>query len=333
LAYTHIDRIERQLIARVPCFTCRVADAARVLQRHRSTIYRERRRNADPDGHYNSHHAQRHARQRRKPRGSVLERDGSLRHCVTEALARKLSPQQISRWLRMQYPDDPAKHISHTAIYDFIAKDKKLADASPYGGKLFKHLRCGGKRYRRKRTAAGRFCIPQRVGIESRPPQVATRQTVGHFEADTMHGARSNACLLTLVERKTRQVFIRRCPNRRAKVICGAIASAIEPLPQSLRTSITFDNGSEFAAHGQLRQRFAVDTYFANPYSAWERGSNENVNKLIRQFFPKGTNFSRITDQQVARVQDLINNRPRKCLDWHTPAEMLEREFPVALGD
>jgi IS30 family transposase len=351
VAYSHIGIIERQLFSSVPRHKVPAAFVAATAGRHRSTVYRELRRNADPPGrdlpersaaaaaaapsHYHSWHAQARARARRTAAAGPgkLSPGTPLSDYVVAKLRLRWSPQQIAARLVVDFPDDPAMRCSHQTIYALVTRDKRLGDASRSGGRLFKLLRRGGKRYRRKHTKAGRSHIPNRVGIEARPAEVRARTHVGHLEADTVHGRRTNACLTTLVERKTRFTMIRRCPNRRAEVVARAAGAALlQHLPQPCRRTITFDNGSEFARHAELTRLTGVAAYFANPYSAWERGANENANGLIRQFFPKGTNFSRVSDAEVANVERLLNDRPRKCLDWRTPREMLEREIAVALG-
>ena len=347
MTYSHIGILERQLFssARRP-FAQPVAFVAASAGRHRGTVYRELRRNADPPPpdaaadklpHYNSWRAHAHARVRRSAasarRPGKLAPGTTLSDHVLARLRDRWSPQQISARLLVDFPDDPSMRCSHQTIYALVARDKRLGEKSAFGGQLFKLLRCGGKRYRRKRTKAGRFHIPNRVGIEQRPAEVQARERVGHLEADTVHGRRTHACLTTVVERKTRFTLIRRCPNRRARIVAKAAGAALlQHLPALCRRTITFDNGSEFARHAELTRATGVACFFANPYSAWERGANENANGLIRQFFPKGTNFSRVSDADVAQVQRLLNDRPRKCLNWRTPREMLEREIAVALG-
>jgi IS30 family transposase len=310
-------------------------------------VYRELARNADPHpnpdpdpaaaGRYNSWRAHARARGRRSAasarRPRKLAPGMPLTAYVLDKLPLRWSPQQIAARLAVDFPDDRAMRVSHQAVYDLVARDKRDGNASPFGGRLFTHLRRGGKHYRRSRTKAGRGHIPGRVGIERRPAEATARDRVGHCEGDTVHGRRTNACLTTLVERKTRYTMIRRCRNRRARTVTRAAAEALlATLPSpALRRTMTFDNGSEFARHAELTRVTGVACFFANPYSAWERGANENANGLVRQFFPKGTNFSRVSDAAVAEVERLLNDRPRKCLGWRTPREMLEREIAVAL--
>jgi IS30 family transposase len=344
VAYSHIGIIERQLFSSVTRFKTPVVFVAQGTLRHRCTVYRELQRNADPAGDdagagcYHARRAHANAGVRRAQacarRPRKLAPGTPLAQYVLSKLRLRWSPQQIAARLVIDFPDRPDMCCSHQAIYDLVARDKQEADVSPFGGRLFKLLRCGGRRYRRKRTKAGRSHIPGRVGIEQRPAEAQSRTHVGHVEGDTVHGRKTNACLTTLVERKTRFTMIRRCPNRRARSVTRAAAEAlIQTLPaDSLRRTVTFDNGSEFSRHAELSRVTGVSCFFANPYSAWERGANENANGLIRQFFPKGTNFSRVSDAEVANVQRLLNDRPRKCLDWRTPREVLEREIAVALG-
>jgi len=335
MAHTHIDAIDRQHISHIRRSMLPLAWTARIIGKHPSTLTRELRRNADPQGGYQTFHANAQARKRRRqPRGSKLDNNEKLRQYVLERLTgpERFSPEILAARIKRDHPDDPSMRISHQAIYDFIERDKRLAEASGYGGKLFKHLRRRGKSYRKNRTKAGRSRIPNRVGIEHRPPEVEKRQEVGHFEGDTIYGNKTNACLATFVERKTRITRIRRCPNRRAKVVTLAAVAALQSLPSVILKTITFDNGSEFSHHAKLTEQTGIRVFFANPYSSWERGTNENTNGLIRAYFPKRTNFSRVTDAEIAYVEDLLNNRPRKCLNWRTPNEALADELAVAIG-
>jgi IS30 family transposase len=207
--------------------------------------------------------------------------------------------------------------ISHETAYKRIYEDKAT------GGTLWKKLRCQKKR--RKRYGSGRQRrgkIPGRIGIEARCPRVETRLTVGHWEGDTVIGKNQKYALVTLVERKTGYALVRRVKTRHAAGVATAIISALKPLKRLVRT-ITFDNGTEFTQHARIAAETGAKVYFADPYSSWQRGTNENWNGLLRQDYPKKSCFSRITPERLQATQSALNNRARKRLAWLTPAEVL----------
>jgi IS30 family transposase len=235
---------------------------------------------------------------------------------VLGGLAQQWSPEQIAGRLVDQFPEDLKMRVSHPTIYKYVATDRAG------GGTLWKCLR-QSDRIRRKTYGSGqrRSRIPQRVGIEQRPAEVEDRKQPGHWEADTMIAR--NGRLATAVERTSRYVVIARLPNGRAIEFNTAAIRLFKKLPKSLRKTITTDNGSEFIEHQALSKRLGFKTFFANPYSSWERGSNENTNGLIRQYVKRETDLKEMSYQQVARITKKLNNRPRKCLNYRTPAEVL----------
>jgi IS30 family transposase len=298
------------------------ARIARQLHRHRGTIGRELKRfRRHPSWPYYRQYfpdsAQALALQHRhKPRGPRWTRHRPLLAYVLRGLRRQWSPQQIAGRLPVDFPDDPKMRVSHQTLYTCIQADRQA------GGVLWKHLRQSCKR-RRKTYGSGprRGRIPDRVGIEQRPKEADARRRVGHWEADTVVGRCGR--LATCVERKSRYVLIARLPDGTACQFNAAVIRHFRKIPRRLRKTLTADNGSEFVEHGRLGKRLGFRTFFAHPYRSWERGTNENTNGLLRQYCPKRSDFAQLTPQRVARIEYALNNRPRKCLAYRTPAEVL----------
>jgi IS30 family transposase len=299
------------------------AELGRRIGRHRATIRRELKRfrrhpswpyyrTYFPDG---AHTLARETRSR--PRGIRWIRHRPLLAYVKRRLREEWSPEQIAGRLKKDFPTDKKMRVSHQSIYNYIQADRKS------GGSLWKRLR-QSSRIRRKAYGSGprRQRIPNRVGIDQRPKEVESRKILGHWEGDTMLG-QGKARLATCVERKSRYVIIARMPDGTACQFNEATIKKLKKISPSQRKTLTTDNGSEFIEHQTLGHRLGFKTYFADPFSSWQRGTNENTNGLIRQYFPKGTAFSEISHQRVARVAMKLNNRPRKCLGYKTPAEVL----------
>jgi IS30 family transposase len=298
------------------------AEIGRRIGRHRSTVGRELRRfRRHPSWPYYRQYmpdsAQVMACERRaKPRGARWTRHRPLLAYVLRKLRQEWSPQQIAGRLPVDFPHDPQMRVSHQTIYTHIAADRKS------GGSLHKRLRQSHKLRRKAYGTGPRRCrIPHRVGIEHRPVEAQSRRQSGHWEADTMmaRGGR----LATCVERKSRYVLIGRLSDGRALEFNAAAVRLFKRIPRSQRKTITTDNGSEFVEHQSLSRRLGFKTYFANPYSSWERGTNENTNGLIRQYVRRETDLKGFSYQRVARIAHKLNNRPRKCLNYQTPAEVL----------
>ncbi len=231
-------------------------------------------------------------------------------------LRRQWSPEQIAGRLPLDHPDDARMRVSHTSVYRWIRADRAA------GGGLWKHLRQSRKKRRRPYGSGRRRSrIPDRVGIERRPPQADQRTEIGHWESDSVLGRHGR--LATHVDRKSRYVLIARLADGRASEFNAGSIRRFKRLPAQGRKTLTADNGSEFVEHAKLGSRLGFTTYFADPYSSWQRGTNENTNGLIRQYLPKGSDFSALTHQRVAVIERALNNRPRKCLGYRTPAEVL----------
>jgi IS30 family transposase len=292
-------------------------DIAKEMGVHRSTISRELRRNQGRRG-YRPKQAHRFALSRRNKAKTYITPE--TWDWIEQLIREDWSPEQISGRLRYR----KGIHISHEWIYQHIYEDKRK------NGDLHRHLRCQKKRRKRYGSYDRRGKLSNRVSIEQRPADVETRQRIGDWEVDTMIGKRHKQALVTLIERKSRLVLLRKVEQRTADSVEDAITHLLAPWRHDVHT-ITADNGKEFANHEQIAEKLIADFYFAHPNAAWERGSNENAIGLVRQYFPKKQSFDHITNEDTELVTNLLNNRPRKCLDFKTPIEVF-LEQSVALN-
>lgn len=289
------------------------AEISQALGFSQGTVRRELARNAGRRG-YRFQQAQRSAQTRQQ---QVRRQPRTLTSCVRRALTRKLraerwSPEQLSFWLRTER----GLSLSPEWIYQMIGANKRR------GGDLWCFLRRRGKRYNRRGAQhAGRGVIPHRVDIAERPAIVAAKSRLGDWEGDTLVGARQPGRRLTHVERKSLFTIISKLSRPTAQATHRATVHRLKPLRQHVHT-ITYDNGKEFSGHRNTAQCLQAHVFFATPYHAWERGVNENTNGLIRDFFPKGTDFSTIHPATVAKVERLLNRRPRQSLGFQTPNEV-----------
>jgi IS30 family transposase len=214
--------------------------------------------------------------------------------------------------------------ISYEAIYQHIYKHRQ----SYLGKKLIKLLPYHHhKRRQNRKFGIKKSRIKDQINISQRPENVKLRLEVGHWEGDLMIGVGQKSAIGTIVERKTRFTFIVKIENRKSKTVTQQFAKIMNTMPKFIRKTMTYDNGMEMANHQWLTQNTGMDIYFANPYSSWERGTNENTNGLIRRFFPKGTDFNKISIEQLKQAETALNNRPRKVLGYKTPNEMIKQEI------
>jgi IS30 family transposase len=240
---------------------------------------------------------------------------------VASKLKLDWSPQQISAWLRMSYPDDPSMHVSHETIYRTLYVQARGALKK----ELVSHLRRQHpqrKPRHRKHAGRGQGQIVGAVSISERPSQIEDRAVPGHWEGDLLAGG-MHSHIATLVERKSRYVMLIRLRSRESETVADALARRVKHLPKGLMKSLTWDRGLEMANHQSFSVATDVQVYFCDPRSPWQRGSNENTNGLLRQYFPKRMDLSNITQQQLDRVALKLNTRPRETLNWKTPAEIL----------
>jgi IS30 family transposase len=243
-----------------------------------------------------------------------------LKNYVRAKLDKTWSPEQIAGRISQDFPGDHRMRVSHETVYQWIKADKLQ------GGELYKRLRQSHRKRRRRYGSSPKTGqIPGRVDIDQRPPIVDQRGRFGDWESDTVEGKGRSAYLVTHVERKSRYLLAAKVSDKCAETVNRGTFRTFRKIPPKLRKTMTVDNGREFTKFKDLEKRLKVDVYFAHPYSSWERGLNENTNGLLREFFPKGTDFSKLTHQEVAKAVKLINNRPRKCLNFRTPYEVLSK--------
>jgi IS30 family transposase len=310
----HLTLPEREVIQRMKRAKKPIAEIAETLGRARSTIYREIDRNAHI-GHYNPSLAQRRAEGRRRirRRRPKLEHR-ALKKYVVEALEKKWSPDQIAGRSRLDFKRDPDRQVSHQTIYRWLHCE--AVD-------LREHLRRG--RLRKRAKTRGKFDDAARIA--DRPQIVESKLRYGDWEGDTVVSPGKRSGIVTMVDRKSKFLRVRKTSDLKSATTMNATCRAMEDLPEKLRRTVTLDNGSEFAEHRQLTEELGLEVYFARPYASWQRGLNENTNGLLRQFFPKGTDFSRISHHEVARAEKLLNERPRKSLGYKTPTEILAKRL------
>ncbi|HET9892797.1 MAG TPA: IS30 family transposase [Mycobacterium sp.] len=296
------------------------------LGRSPSSISREIRRNAHPvSGLYRPHAAQARAQARRpRPKPSKIATNAELRHYIAAKLGKRWSPKQICQALRKDFPDRPEMHVVHETIYQALY----VQGRGQLRRELASALRTGRARrrpHRRPDARTPRFKDPM-VMISERPAEVEDRAIPGHWEGDLIIGKDNASAIGTLVERATRYVLLVHLPDgRTAEQVRDALVATVKTLPAHLVKSLTWDQGAEMAAHGSFSIATNIPVYFCEPASPWQRGSNENTNGLLRQYFPKGTDLSAHTANHLAAVAAELNERPRETLDWDTPAERLAK--------
>ena len=288
------------------------------LGRPASTIQREVERNGGRDDYHPWFAQARWKQTRRRPKPFKLEGNGPLARAVAARLKRNWSPEQIAQRLRKEHPDDPRWWVSADAIYSSLYVQGR-------GGlniELRAHLRL--KKRRRRDSGDGRGQLKDIVHLAERPPEADDRRVPGHWEGDLIVGSGGRSALVTLVERSTRYVLLGVLrEDHTAETTLVMLTKMIRTLPVELRRSLTWDQGKEMAEHVRFKIETSVSVYFCEPGKPWQRGTNENTNGLLRQYFPKGTSFKNLTDAEARRVARELNGRPRQTLDWDTPAEAL----------
>jgi len=311
--YHHVTRDIRSQIYAYKASGWSMQRMAKKLGVHVSTISREIERNSGKRG-YRLNQADSKAVERRST--------ASMKpHKMTPGMVAKIeekikldwSPEQISGRFKKE-----GIFISHESIYTMIWADKKS------GGELYKHLRHRGKYHKRSSGKAGRGCIPGRVDISERPKIVERKSRIGDWEGDTIIGAKNQGTILSLVDRCSKFTQLKSIERKNSTLVFKATVEKMSALPHPVHT-ITFDNGKEFAQHGNIAIALNALCYFATPYHAWERGLNEHTNGLVRQYIPKSTDLSKVSDELLERIEELLNHRPRKVLDYKTPSEVFFR--------
>jgi IS30 family transposase len=306
--YTQLTREQRYQISALLKMGHNRTEIAAVIGKHKSTISRELSRNKGQRG-YRPKQAHRKALSRRHHRRKRISVE--TWELIETKLRLDWSPEQVSGWLNRQ----SAIQVSHEWIYQYILADKQA------GGDLYRHLRCQKKRRKRYGSYDRRGKMPNRVSIEERPAIVEERTRIGDWEVDTLIGKRHRQAIVTLTERKSRFSLLAKVDQRTADQVGDTVIKLLQPVADRLHT-LTADNGKEFADHERIAHALRVDFFFAHPYAAWERGTNENMNGLIRQYIPKTQDFAAVTNALLFWVMNRLNHRPRKCLDFQSPFEV-----------
>lgn len=312
----HLTQNERFYIEKRRSEGVSQATIARELQLPRSTISRELRRNTDStfNGIYSCRRAETLARSRRQKavsRNAFHQLNQDAQHLVRQELSAHTSPEVISGRLKLKL----GISISKNTLYRYIQQERQA------GGSLYQQRPHRGKRYSYTCGQPKRGPIPNRTGIELRPAEADLKQQPGHFEIDTIFGKDQKSFLLTLADKATRMVIVRKLPNKRAETVVAAFRDIVASTFCDFKT-LTADNGSEFAQHEQITQITGAQVYFARPYHSWERGLNEHSNGLIRRFYPKGTDFSQVSHRKIAELEHTLNTRGRKSLGYRSPNEV-----------
>src|SRR5687768_9907690 len=308
----HLTLAERQFLHRMAKAKKTKAEIAALMNRHRSTIYRELNRNSNAWG-YRPEAAQRLSERRRQAcRRPYKLKQLPMRLYVAERLMKAWSPDQIAGRMRRDFPRRAEWQVSAPTIYAWIKR---------YAPSRSRWLRQAQRHVQTPRIR------PDYVKIAGRPAVINRRKRYGDWEGDTILGKGRRSAIVTLVERRSGLLRMDLLKDRSSRTTIRAAVRCLADLPPSLRRSTTFDNGSEFAEYETLTRELGLPVYFADPYCAWQRGSNENLNGLVRQFFRKGTDFKHVSRKDVKRVEQLINDRPRRRLGYRTPAEVINRKL------
>ena len=322
--HSHFSLEERSVLAAYLSDSLSLRVIAGKLGRSPGTLSEEIRKNS-PDGSrasYDPHSAHFTASFRKWEANSrnPLKSDRVRAYVIGKLQEEQWSPETISNRMEEEYPRDEEMRISHETIYQFVNSE----EGKVLG--LVRHLRRGKfRKDRRRYIPKGRAqnCFRDVKSIHERPKVIGSRKRYGDWETDTMEGSHeSNAAVSVQKERRSRIVRLTKVRNKSAPETCRAIVRRLQSFPKTLRRSLTFDRGTEGAEHRKVERLLELQTYFCDPYSAWQKGAVENVIGLIRQYFPKGTDLSFVTPRQLKSIEDKLNNRPRKCLGWKTPNEV-----------
>ena len=328
ISYNRISEIELDRVAELQSRGYGVTKIAHELGRAKSSISELMSINKDKrDGVFRANlaarrRAERKLRQRKSVRLAVNER--LLLEIYIGMVYLRRSPEQIANRLKKEYSRDITMHISSETIYEYIYVRARGTLREDLIAALRKPQRHRGQRRRR---ASLQGSLPNLLSIDERPAGVLTRRIPGHWESDLIIGKDHKSALISLVERKFRYTILIRITSLDAETFADKVTEVLNGLPRKLRRTMTHDNGKEIARAFDIETKTGIKVYVAHPHSPWERGTNENTNGLVREFFPKGTDFRLVTDEEVLYVQELLNTRPRKTLDWATPNEVLLETF------
>lgn len=317
----HITPDERVIISTLIKENRSHAYIAQRIACDRTTIWREIKRNTTARG-YDKNRAQAKYEQRREACQPSRKLEClTMRRYVVDKLVDGWTPEEIAGRLPLEYPDDPTMRICHETIYQSIYRDKRLHFLIEY---------LPQSRRKRRKRGQGKFkrgpSIKDQINISQRPAIIEERTRFGDLEGDLIVGAGQSGYIITNVCRTSRLLIAHKSETKEAKPIADSMIESLLDLPQSWVRTITLDNGTEFAQHQKIAKELNADVYFCDPYSSWQRGTNENTNGLIRRYLPKGTSFKKLTQKQLDHIVEQINNRPRKCLSYQTPNEIFQKQ-------
>jgi len=313
--YQQLSDAERHVIQKMSYSNVSKTEIAKSLGRHHSTIYREISRNKTH--HYQYKDAQNKADNRRYKKKRKLDSNGILRLITTSLLLENFSPEIIAYYLRENFPEYPAMHLSYEAIYQWIYQQ-------PNRNLTMNLFTKRKKRQNRSKIYKNRDIRPYKRNIKDRPAEANEKSEPGHLEGDLIVSAGQDAYVLTLADRKIMNVWGLPVHSKDPEEVCRAVVEALEDLPPGFVKTITFDNGSEFNSYSLIEQAIGCKVYFADPYCAWQRGLNEHINGRIRQYLPKKKSFVGLTDEEFQDILFKINSRPRKSRNWRSPISLLE---------
>jgi len=321
MSHKQLNSKERIVLEKLVCSNLKQKVIAEILNRHKSTISKELARNKDKNGNYSVKNAKKKLKKRRTKANQKFKKitsKSSLKQYVIRKLRKYWSPQQIAAKLSQK-----EYKICHETIYQFVYNERP---------DLRKHFRAKKGKYRRRHGTVDREKSREEANkrrIDTRPEIVEKRSRIGDWEGDTIRGGDKKSAVLTHVDRKSGYLIANRLERALAEKVRATTIAEFSKLSKNKLHTITYDNGCEFSEHETTEIWLKTDIYFAYPYHSWERGTNENTNGLLRQFFPKGTDFTKITDFDLQTVVKLINNRPRKRLNYHTPQEIFSGKVAI----
>lgn len=321
--YHHLTRDQRCQFYVLKTRGDSISEIALTLGVHRSTLYRELARNTGQRG-YRFQQAQEMASKRAECSSrNSLKMTSELTNLIEAKLRLQWSPEQISGWLKREQGDES---VSHETIYQYVWEDKLG------GGNLYKELRHHGKKYNKRGSGkAGRGCIPGRIDIAERPAVVDEKSRIGDWEIDTIIGKGHRGAVVTMVERHSKLTLLAQVSRKTAQEVEEALTSKLGEIADCVLT-ITADNGKEFANHELVSATLGATMYFAHPYCSWERGLNEHTNGLVRQYLPKHQRLDRVAQERIVQIETLLNNRPRKVLQFRTPLEVFNQSRAATVG-
>lgn len=328
MSYAHISSHERYVIYHLLLWGLSYREIGRRLNRHHTSISREAKRNGRVFGCYWNDPAQKWADERKhKARHYRKQNNKKLYNYVIHRIKKDWSPEEITGRLKSDYPKNKTMRVSVQCIYQWLYRNAEE------GGYLFNHLRRHHKKRKKQRKYGTlRGLIANRVGIAERPAIVEKRHRIGDWEGDTMEGKKGTEHIATHVDRSSRYLIASKLRDKKAETMADRTIKLFHKIPREFRKTLTLDNGKEFSEFKRIEKNTGLDIYFSDPYSPWQRGTNENTNGLLRQYLPKGSDLRLISDEQLALVVKKLNNRPRKCLNYRTPHEVFFGSLNGALG-